>query len=96
MTAVEDLIYSLTDGLSDKDLDTLVNTVRLKLEAGISYEQLHTDFLSAIYGTVEMSTSGISEEEIMNITEEVADKLVSRLLDKLGVDSDPVPAGLIN
>lgn len=98
MSIKEEVINNLTDGLTDKDLDRMISTIQLKIDNGQTYDEIYSSFVSSIYATIELTTPGLTEDELLDMTTEISHKLVDRLMLRMDIKDMPndVPPGLIN
>jgi hypothetical protein len=77
------MMLTLCDELSDAELHKLLETIVYKLEKGTSILDVAKQLLQATTETVTIARtlngSNETDEEVLNIAEEVSDKLIDRL-----------------
>lgn len=88
----------LCDDLSDKDLKKLVDTIQAKILKGDTPEQVASQLLTSIAQTIAIGSPELTDEEIVDIAEDIGDAVIDKVilsfgfpLDTLTKDDEGVP-----
>lgn len=85
------LMKTLCDDLTGADIDRLVATIQEKLQKGLSVTDVATQLLTAIAQTVIIAYPEITDEDALEIAEEIGDKIIDRVVEHMGGTIDPKP-----
>lgn len=84
----EDLMQKLCYDLTDNEVEKLVQSIKEKILKGYSMEEIAHQLMTAICQVVLLASPELSDDWVRDISEDVADVLIDRVLDYEGYPVD--------
>lgn len=78
----------LCDDLSDKDLKKLVDTIQNKILKGSTPEEVAGQLLTSIAQTIALGSPDLTDEEIVDIAEDIGDAVIDKVIHSFGFPVD--------
>lgn len=78
----------LCNDLSDKDLKLLTETIRAKIVKGSTPEEIAQQLLVSIAQTIIIGSPKLTDEEIVDIAEDIGSAIIDRVMQNFGISSD--------
>lgn len=83
-----ELMQSLCHDLTDKDIGKLVDTIQLKIQKGFGVEDIAAQLVSAVGQVVLITAPHLTDAEVIDIAEDIADALIDRVIEYCGFPID--------
>ena len=80
----------LCDDLNEKDMKKLVDTIQAKILKGHTPEEVASQLLTSIAQTIAIGSPELTDEEIVDIAEDIGDALIDRVILSFGFPIDTV------
>lgn len=80
----EELMQALCDDLTDAELDMLIEGVRTRLQKGQSVDTIASQLMIATAYTIALAEPGASDEEVLEVAEEITNAIVDRVIAHAG------------
>mgnify|MGYP006283808305 CR=1 FL=1 len=88
------LTEELCDNLTSDDMDKLISLIRSKVTSGVSPQDVGIQLVAATAETIYIAFPNMDASEIIDLAEEISDKLIDRVIEHAGlVLDDEVPHG---
>lgn len=88
------LTEELCDNLTSDDMDKLISVIKKKVLSGDSPKEIGLQLVAATAETIYVAFPNMDANEIIDLAEEISDKLIDRVIEHAGlVLDDEVPHG---